>query len=317
MSYMSRQSLLALCLLAAGCGGKDTPPPEPPPPKVIEQAALEGEWYNTETGVYPDPSIAVVRFHPAGGIVMTGLDGSAQYGQYRLGADGRLSIRMAMRSHASLTVRDDEAEITAARAQLLDYPARVIFDAVPVLRAGRLELRTPETLLVFSREDQDKAKVNAAIVAFKAAHEAALKAEEERQRQLAEQRRQEQLKRVRSVLGVKTVTPQFTGASAGLCSNAVLRELRRLGWRTTGDQAQADAILLVNLSGIQYKHSAWVGRYYKMRHTVQVKRAADGRVLAAFDGVERATGQGPYETCTDTADDIVDGLEDLIDDARG
>lgn len=278
--------------------------------------SLQGEWYNTETTVYPDPSIAVVKFHPAGGIVMTGLDDSAQYGQYQLAADGRLTIRLAVRNRASLTVRDSETEIAAARTQLLDYPARVIFDAVPVLREGRLELQTPEKLLVFSRDTADRARVIAATQAFQQAHEEALKAEAERQRLLAEQRRRENLKRVRSVLGVKTVLPKIGGAGARPCGSAVLRELRRVGWRVVGDAEQADAILEVQLSGIEYKYSAWIGRYYKMRYTTRVRRAADGHVLAAFDGVERAAGRGPQETCTDTADDIVDDIEERIDDLR-
>jgi hypothetical protein len=318
MSFTSKPLVLALVLVLGGCGQAGREPPESRrPPAAIAHEALVGEWYNTETSVYPDPSIAVVKFHPAGGIVMTGLDGSAQYGEYRLADDGRLTIRLAERNRASLTVRDNEAELAAARTQLLDYPVRVIFDAVPVLRDGRFELQTPQKRLVFSRDDQDRAKVDAATLAFKQAHEAALRAEAERQRKLAEQRRQENLRRVRSVLGVRTVLPQFTGAGARACSGAVLRELRRLGWRTTTDRNRADAILAADLSGIQYKYSAWIGRYYKMSYTVKVRRAADGRMLAAFDGNERAAGQGPLETCADTADDIVDELEDLIDDARG
>ena len=307
-----------LMLLLIACSKTEQPPPvmERRAPAISHQS-LEGEWYNTETSVYPDPSIAVVKFHPAGGIVMTGLDGSAQYGEYRLADDGRLTIRLAVRNRASLTVRDNAADIATARAQLLDYPVRVIFDHVPVLRDGQLELQTPEILLIFSREAAHRVAVSAATEAFQAAHQAALKAEEERKRQLAAQRRQENLKRVRSVVGVKTILPQFAGAGAKGCSAAVLSELRRLGWRITNDKDRADAILVVNLSGIQYKHSAWIGRYYKMNYAVKVKRASDGHVLAAFDGNERAAGQGPHETCTDTADEIVDELEDLIDDARG
>ncbi|MGH8458493.1 MAG: hypothetical protein ACRESV_04005, partial [Nevskiales bacterium] len=239
-----------------------------------------------------------------------------EYGQYHLADDGRLTIRLAKRNRAALTVRDNEADIAAERAKLLDYQTKVIIDAVPVLRDGRLELQASEKLLVFSREGVHKTAVATATLAFQQAHEAALKAEEERKRQLAEQRRRENLKRVHSVLGVKTVLPQFSGAGSRGCTGAVLSQLRRVGWRITGDSGQADAILSVNLSGIQYKYSAWIGRYYKMRYAVKIKRAADGRVLAAFDGAERAAGQGPFETCTDTADDIVDEIEDRIDDLR-
>jgi hypothetical protein len=122
---------------------------------------------------------------------------------------------------------------------------------------------------------------------------------------------------VRSVLGVRTVLPRISGPGARGCGGAVLAELRRVGWRIAGRADQADAILEVHLSAIQYKYSAWVGRYYKMRYATKVRRAGDGYVLAVFDGAERAAGQGPYETCRDTADDIVDDIEDLIDDLRG
>jgi hypothetical protein len=282
----------------------------------ISQQMIEGEWYNTETSVYPNPSIALVKFHPAGGIVMTGIDGSAQYGQYSLANDGRLTLRMAVMSRAALTVSNKESEIAAARARLLGQPARVIFDAIPGLRDQRLELQTPDMLLVFSREDTHKNQVVAATQVFQQAHQAALKAEEARKRQLAEQHRRENLRRVQSVLGVKTVLPQITGAGAKGCSGVVLAQLRRLGWRITAETSQADAILAVNLSGITYENSFWVGRYYKMRYSVQIKRASDGRVLAAFDGSERAARDGVYETCTDTADDIGDELEDIVDDLR-
>jgi hypothetical protein len=302
------------CLWLAACG-ESTRLPATAVPQAIEPQAIVGDWYNTETGIYPNPSIAMVRFYPAGGIVMTGIDDSAQYGQYTLLPDGRLRIRMALSNHARLTVAD-EPSAALARTQLRAQPAQVIYDAIPMLDGQNLALQVPDKRLVFSRGEDAKARVMAATLVFSRAREAERKAEEERQRLLAEQRRRDNLRRVQTVLGIKTVLPVIGGAGAAQCAKAVLAELRRVGWKVTQDKDQADAVLDVHLSAIQHKTSAWIGRYYKMTYAVKIRRAADQRMMAAFDGAERAAGQGTYETCTDTADDIVDEIEDLIDDLR-
>jgi hypothetical protein len=317
---MSRQparsgwAIVIACLWLIACG--ESRLPATAVPQAIEPRAIVGEWYNTETGIYPDPSIAMVRFYPAGGIVMTGIDGSAQFGNYALMPDGRLKIRMALNSHVRLTVKDEPAVVAAAHAQLLEQPAPVIYDAIPVLSGQTLALQVPDRRLLFSREASYKDKVTAATVVFGRAQAAAQKAEEDRLRRLAEQRRRDNLRRVQTVLGIKTVLPLIKGAGASQCTRAVLAEMRRIGWKLTQDANQADAVLDVRLSAIQHKNSAWIGRYYKMTYAVKIRRAADQRVLAAFDGAERAAGQGPMEACTDTADDIVSEIEGLLDDLR-
>ncbi len=284
--------------------------------KVIDQKAIVGEWYNTETGVYPNPSIAMVRFYPAGGIVITGIDSSAQFGQYSMQPDGRLKIRMALNSQVRHTVKNEVSAISAARAELLGQSAPVIYDSIPVMSGQTLTLQVPDTRLVFSKDGVYKDKVVAATTVFGRAHAAAVRAEEDRLRRVAEQRRRDNLRRVQTVLGIRAIMPVFRGAGASQCKRAVLSELRRINWKITQDINQADAVLDVHLSAIQHKNSVWIGRYYKMTYAVKIMRAADQRILAAFDGVERAAGQGTYETCTDTADDIVDEIEDLIDDLR-
>lgn len=288
-------------------------------PAALRAPSLAGEWYNAETTAYPQPAVATMRLTEAGGVVMTGIDGSAQYGSYARAPDGRLTIRLAQQAHSQLTVDDHAGAIEAARAQLTEYPVRVIFDAIPQHTKDRLELQTPTRLLSFTRDTAARQRVEAEIVAWSQAREAARKAEEERQKLLAETRRRENLRKVRSVASVRTVLPRFTGAGSGQrgCTRAVLSELRRFGWRVTSDAALADAILAVDLSRISHLDSFWVGRYYKMRYAVKLRRAGDGRVLAAFSGAERAAGDGAYETCVDTADEIADEIEDLIDDLRG
>lgn len=306
-------ALVAACLWLVACG--EAKQSTTAAPQAIHPQAIVGDWYNTETGIYPNPSIAMVRFYPAGGVVMTGIDDSAQYGQYTLIPDGRLMIRLALNSHVQLRVKD-EASAATARAQLLEQPTRVIYDAVPVLDGQTLVLQVPDKRLVFSREDAARAKVMAATTVFGRAHQAAEEAEAERQRQLAESRRRENLRRVNNVLGIRTVLPVISGAGARQCGRAVQAELRRVGWKTTQNPEQADAMLQVNLSGIRRKHSLWIGPYYKMTYDVKIRRSADQRLLAAFSGAERAANQGPYEACTDTADDIASEIEDLIDDLR-
>lgn len=288
-------------------------------PAAPRAGSIGGEWYNTEPVAYPQRAIATLRLHEAGGVVITGMDGSAQHGSYNQAQDGRLTIRLAQRAQSEVTVDDRVEAIAAARAQLSGYPVRVIFDAVPGHTGDRLQLQTSARLLSFSRDPAARQRMELATVAWAQAQEEARQAEEERRKLLAEARRRENLRKVRSVASVRTVLPRFTGAGSGQrgCKRVVLAELRRLGWRTTTDTTLADAILAVELSRISQLDSFWVGRYYKMSYAVKLRRAGDGRMLAAFSGAERASGDGPIETCTDTADEIADEMEDLIEDLRG
>jgi hypothetical protein len=84
----------------------------------------------------------------------------------------------------------------------------------------------------------------------------------------------------------------------------------------TDNPARADARVEIELSGIQYQRSVWVGRYYKVNYRIGLAHARDGRLLGSTDGAERATGDGWREVCADVAEDVAEEIADLIEDAQ-
>jgi hypothetical protein len=254
--------------------------------------ALAGDWYNIDYGVYPD--FAVLSLTADGRAVITGLDGRRRQGDYVLRPDGRLVIRMA----------DDSAPNTL----------RVIIDTVPRLQGERLELRARQRTFQFSRAAWLKAEVDRAIL--RAREKARARPAPPPKTVVAEPKPRSAAPKPAPV--IKAIWPRLSGggASAEGCGPPVMEQLRNAGWRLTDRAAQADAIADIELSGIEYKRSLWVGRYYRINYRIRLTRARDGVLLGTEEGAERATGAGWFEACRDVAEEIAEELADLIEAAQ-
>ncbi|HXG27364.1 MAG TPA: hypothetical protein VNJ47_00755 [Nevskiales bacterium] len=255
-------------------------------------AALVGDWYNTDYGVYPE--FAVLSLTADGRAAITGLDGRRRQGDYVLRPDGRLVIRMA----------DD------ATPNLL----RVIIDTVPRLQGERLELRARQRVFHLSRAPWLKAEVDKAIVRAR---------EKARARPAPPQKAAATASKTRDTApkpapAIRAIWPRLSGDGAGTqgCGPPVMEHLHDAGWRLVDSPAQADAIADIELSGIEYERSIWVGRYYRINYRIRLTRARDAVLLGVEEGAERATGEGWFEACRDVAEEIAEELADLVEAAQ-
>jgi hypothetical protein len=254
--------------------------------------ALTGDWYNIDYGVYPD--FAVLSLAPDGRAAITGLDGRRREGDYVLRPDGRLVIRMA----------DDSAP------NLL----RVIIDTVPRLQGERLELRARQRTFHLSRAPWLKAEVDKAML--RAREKARARPAPPPKTAAAES--SPRVEAPKPAPAIKAIWPRLSGDGAGTegCGPPVMEQLRDTGWRLVDGAARADAIADIELSGIEYQRSIWVGRYYRINYRIRLTRAGDGALLGIEEGAERATGAGWFEAFRDVAEEIAEELADLIEAAQ-
>jgi hypothetical protein len=281
--------------------------------------ALVGNWYNADYGIYPD--FAMLTLATDGTAAITGIDGRRRSGDHKLGADGRLVIRIA----------DDSQP----------PKLRVIIDSLPLLDGERLQLQSKRRTFYFSRARWLKTEVDKAReryrpprVAERAPAPPAVTEEEstsiivvdagkkqaapplattENEAETESEPEPEPPLRV-----IKRLWLQMGGEGSGPdgCSVAVREALAQAqAWELVATRAQADAIVEVQLSGIRYERSVWVGRYYKIDYRVTLKDAENNEVLGEEDGSERASGDGMFEVCEDVAEVVADEVEDLIEDA--
>jgi hypothetical protein len=329
----ARCGLLCMIALLAACERItfERAPPAGGAERPVTQALI-GEWYNTEIGRYPTPSITFVRFHPAGGIVVGGLDGSQRYGQYSVAQDGTLRVRIAAHSRASVIVDDDEAGTGSDALRLRPRPSRLIIDSVPVVSDQSLELQARGRIFLFTRDTQQKARLEAAMLAYREAHaQALLRAEAvRREGEAAQQARlsgeatreddepedsedDEDEEETDREPEPHRVTVRFSGDGAGssACTGALLQQLSRPGLRVSAGGAAA--MVEIELSGIAYRRGAW-GRYHELHYRARISDARDRRVLASLDATETASGSGAFEVCADVGEDLGDEIEDLLED---
>lgn len=260
---------------------------------------LTGDWYNTDYGVYPD--FAVLSLGADGRASIAGLNGRRRSGDYTLGADGHLVIRM--------TEDGDPGAL------------RVIINSVPVLEGDRLQLQARQRTFFLSRAPWLKAEIEKAGARYRHAETK----EAPRKRRPASPPPTTASKpggtpppAVQEPFVIKVLLPRLSGDGAGAagCGPPVLDQLREAGWRLVEQKAQADAIVDIELSGIEYKNSFWAGRYYRISYRIDLKRARDEHLLGSTDGAERATGDGWFEACSDVADEVVEEIGDLVEDAQ-
>ncbi len=264
------------------------------PRTAAATTALAGDWYNIDYGVYPD--FAVLSLTADGRAAITGLDGQRRQGDYVLRPDGRLVIRIA----------DDSAPNTL----------RVIIDSVPRLQGERLELQARQRVFHLSRAAWLKAEIDKAIT--HARDKARARPPPPSKTTVAESKPRMAAPKPVPAPAIKTIWPRLSGdgASAEGCGAPVIEQLRNAGWQLADSAARADVIADIELSGIAYKHSVWVGRYYRIDYRIRLTRAHDGLVLGTEEGAERATGEGWFEACGDVAEEIAEELADLIEAAQ-
>lgn len=341
-STMTRGLLFALCgLLLVACDRFAPAPAEPVSEAAAIRQALLGEWHNTVIGRYPQPSLTFMKFHPGGGVVVGGLDGSLRFGQYTVADDGTLKIRLAALSRASV-ITDDEDEVEDLGERLQTRPSRLIIDSVPVVSDQTLELQARGRIFLLTRDPQQKIRLEQGALAYREAHAkaAALAAEKQRIEQAALQQAaggsdsdedgqdndraaagdgtsndddEEDDEEDDSERRVRRVAAQFSGAGAGsqACTEELLSQLGREGLRI--GSGATDVQLNIELSGITYRRGTFGGRYHEASYSA---RALDrnGRALGNFSGTETASGSSAFEVCADIGAEIGDELEDLFED---
>jgi hypothetical protein len=274
--------------------------------------ALVGNWYNADYGIYPD--FAMLTLATDGTAAITGIDGRRRSGDHKLGPDGRLVIRMA----------DDSQP----------PKLRVIIDSLPLLDGERLQLQSKRRTFYFSRARWLKAEVDKAMeryrppkVAVRPQPPTVVVDEESAKADAAEvaKRKPEAARPAPAVREpepepeppprvIKRLWLRLVGEGAGPdgCSQPV-REALAQAWEPVGSREQADAVVEINLSGIHYERSVWVGQYYKINYQISLKDAKSGDLLGEEEGSERASGDGMMEVCEDVAEDIAEEVEDLIE----
>ena len=304
MRGLTLAGTLFLIFAIAACSRGDQPaesappvaaPPTPPVTSSVTADMLVGDWYNTAPET--NNAFVLLALYPGGAAEVRGLDGVPRPGRYELNSSGILSLQLTPSGTA---------------------PAADMMNSEPITPNGTLVFAPASGRLVLSRDPALRENIARAARNFIEARQEAQRVETKKQQaQQLEQHRSANVKRVRSIGSVRTVFANFTGGGARSCGTVIMSRIRRMGWQSSQEKSQADAILNINLSNITTDNNFFVGPYYRLNYSVKVNRFGDGKVLAAFAGRERAAGDGQYEVCVDTARKIANEMEDAVDDARG